>query len=211
MNPSDGRGWMQMPKPPARGLGPVLAIGSRALVTGREPGQRKVPLLDDNDSPTDVQLPVDSEVEVVAWKPRSQAGTRYLVRVIADGREGWLASDSVRARAPVPRPPRQAPVAAPPAPKARPRRPAAAAPKAAKPDAEPAKPPKREVPTREVAKRDVTKREVAKPEVTKRAVAKRETPKRVTPKRVTPKREPPKGGGPKRSAAKAKTTRKRSR
>jgi hypothetical protein len=216
MNPSDGRGWMQMPKPPARGLGPVLAIGSRALITGREPGQRKVSLLDDNDSPTDVQLPVDSVVEVVAWKPRSQAGTRYLVRVVADGREGWLGSDSVRAPAPVPRPPRQAPLREPPPAKVRARRPAPATAKPEKPEPEKATPPKREETKREEATREAAKGEVSKRETPKRETAKRETPKRETAKRrtakrATPKRGTPKRDGSKRATAKAKPTRKRSR
>lgn len=108
MMSSGGPGWVRMPRLPAKGLGPVLAVGSRALVTGREPGQRKVALLDAADMPTAKELSVDTEVEVVAWKPRSQAGTRYLVRVVASGAEGWLGTESVRRVVPAARPQRVA-------------------------------------------------------------------------------------------------------
>jgi hypothetical protein len=46
-----------------------------------------------------VQLRDGAEVEVLAWRPRGSAGTRYRVRDQADGADGWLGADELRTTA----------------------------------------------------------------------------------------------------------------
>lgn len=82
----------------------VLAIGGRATVAPRL-GGGAAPLCDENGVPTGASLETGTEVEVVAWIPRGQHGTRYRVRSVADAVEGWLDAASVQAVPPAPRRP----------------------------------------------------------------------------------------------------------
>jgi hypothetical protein len=58
-----------------------------------------VTLTDDHGNPITPTLRDGAEVEVVAWRPRGAAGTRYRVRGAGDGVDGWLAADELRAGA----------------------------------------------------------------------------------------------------------------
>jgi hypothetical protein len=71
--------------------------------------RREVVLTDDGGRSTSNQLADGVEVEIVAWRPRGAAGTRYRVQLTRGGSGGWLNASELRA-APEPDPP------APPAP-----------------------------------------------------------------------------------------------
>jgi hypothetical protein len=45
-----------------------------------------------------------TEVEVLAWRPRGSAGTRYRVRARENGSDGWLGADELRKTAVRPAP-----------------------------------------------------------------------------------------------------------
>jgi hypothetical protein len=76
------------PRPKER---PVLAVGGRAIVTGRPGG---VPLTDDAGTSAGATIPDGAQVEILAWRPR-RGGTRYRVSSL-DGRlEGWVGADSL--------------------------------------------------------------------------------------------------------------------
>lgn len=91
---------------------PVFAIGRRVLARGVGP-TGSVTLTDDAGTVLDATLRKDTEVAIIAWRPSGEA-TRYRVRAVNSGLEGWLGVDSIRGKpaAPVaPRAPSAAPVA----------------------------------------------------------------------------------------------------
>jgi hypothetical protein len=75
----------------------VFAVGLRVFVHGASDDGRPVTLTDDHGNPITPELRDGAEVEVVAWRPRGAAGTRYRVRGAQDGVDGWLAADELRA------------------------------------------------------------------------------------------------------------------
>jgi hypothetical protein len=83
---------------------PPISVGRHVFVNGApNPTERldPVPLTDDADMRTLRTLTDGEEVEVLAWRQRQPV--RYHVRCIADGAEGWVAAESLRAsRTPVP-------------------------------------------------------------------------------------------------------------
>jgi hypothetical protein len=82
--PGDGR--------PGRTL--VFSVGRRFFVNGPAGG---VPLTDDAGRDTAQRLADGTEVEIVAWRPRGRAGTRYRVQSTGEVRaEGWLGAESLR-------------------------------------------------------------------------------------------------------------------
>ena len=74
----------------------VLAVGRRVFVHGPSDGTRPVLLTDENGLPATAGLRDGVEVEVLAWRPRGSAGTRYRVCDRADGVDGWLSADELR-------------------------------------------------------------------------------------------------------------------
>ena len=117
----------RMPAVRARYGGPVLAVGHRVLVTGASQPPGRVTLTDDNGDMALATLADGVEVEILAWKPRGSAGTRYRVKCTADRTEGWLSGTSLRPLPPTKPPVRLvvAPVAAARTPETRGARPAA--------------------------------------------------------------------------------------
>ena len=84
----------------------VLAVGQRVFVHGLSDGGRPVLMTDEHGIPVTAGLRDGVEVEVLAWRPRGSAGTRYRVCDRADGIDGWLAADELRTTAmrPIPDP-----------------------------------------------------------------------------------------------------------
>ena len=82
-------------------IGPVvLAVGRHVFVNGPLDASRPVLLTDGyGKCPATVGLRDGAEVEVLAWRPRGSAGTRYRVRDQADGADGWLRADELRTTA----------------------------------------------------------------------------------------------------------------
>jgi hypothetical protein len=89
----------------------ILSVGRRAYVNCR--GRVALALDDGRNSPN--SLADGAEVEILAWRPLGNRGTRYRVRAQQDGHEGWLAAEALRQTAvPVPNEPaaQEKPVAA---------------------------------------------------------------------------------------------------
>jgi hypothetical protein len=85
---------------------PVFAVGRRMYVACPEEHPARVALTDDAGANALTSLADGTEVEILAWRPRGFAGTRYRVRSTRNGREGWLAAGSLRnARSAIPSPP----------------------------------------------------------------------------------------------------------
>lgn len=86
---------------PRSGPGPtrprlVLAVGQRAFVHSPVRHGDVVFLTNDSGIPGDAVLRDGNEIEVLAWRPRGVAGTRYRIRRCADGIDGWLGADELR-------------------------------------------------------------------------------------------------------------------
>ena len=79
-----------------RSRGPVYAVGRRVSVvaSGSYPGH--VALTDESGANPLANLPDGAEVEILAWRTSGSRGTRYRVRAIETGRDGWLAVASIR-------------------------------------------------------------------------------------------------------------------
>jgi len=87
---------------PARPVGPpraVLAVGRRVFVHATPDAARLVSLTNEHGIPGAAVLRDGTEVEVLAWRPRGSAGTRYRVCARPDGTDGWLAADELRTTA----------------------------------------------------------------------------------------------------------------
>lgn len=95
----------------------VLAVGRHVFVNGPLDAPRLVLFADEyGQCPGTVGLHDGAEVEVLAWRPRGSAGTRYRVRDQAGGADGWLAADELRTtaiRPPAEPPPAASPVTSP--------------------------------------------------------------------------------------------------
>ena len=99
--------------PPVRSTAAVLAVGQRVFVASLADGPAFVALTDDTGKNAVASLADGTEVEIRAWRPAGSDGTRYSVRSIADGVEGWLASGNLRGTlVPVLPPPSTAPARA---------------------------------------------------------------------------------------------------
>jgi hypothetical protein len=109
------RRFPMMPSGPgSRSTGPVLSVGQRVFVHCPGDPSRRVAVTDDADAVAWTAAD-GAEVEIVAWKPRGSAGTRYRVQATSDRREGWLTADALRSAkvpAPPPAPATDAPAAA---------------------------------------------------------------------------------------------------
>jgi hypothetical protein len=80
---------------------PVIAIGQRVFVNCTERGESAALFLGDETgkvlSTERVARVADGlEVEVIAWRPRGANETRYRVRVLSTGADGWLPADNLR-------------------------------------------------------------------------------------------------------------------
>jgi hypothetical protein len=79
----------------ARNALPVLSVGRRVFVHSRTES-RRVSLTDEAGNAASLSLADGVEVEIVAWRPRGSAGTRYRVVATANGAEGWVGADELR-------------------------------------------------------------------------------------------------------------------
>ena len=75
--------------------GAVIAVGRRVFVARSADGPARVTLTDDAGANALASLADGNEVEVLAWRPRG-SGTRYRVRSMRDGLEGWLGVGNLR-------------------------------------------------------------------------------------------------------------------
>jgi hypothetical protein len=73
----------------------VFAIGRHVFVACATTSAG-VMLTDDSGANAHGKLRDGTEVEIVAWRPRGTAGTRYLVRSPLHGIEGWLGVGQLR-------------------------------------------------------------------------------------------------------------------
>jgi hypothetical protein len=81
----------------------VLAVGQTVFVNCR-PGDLAVMLTDEAGDPISSVISDGAEGQVLAWRPRGSAGTRYRVRLGRDGADGWLAARQLRSTALAPAP-----------------------------------------------------------------------------------------------------------
>src|SRR5437867_1440186 len=81
---------------PARTRAPIFAVGWRAYVASPVDGPARLTVSEEADAdPNGISMADGTEVEILAWRPRSN-GTRYRVRSTRAGLEGWLAAGSLR-------------------------------------------------------------------------------------------------------------------
>ena len=80
---------------PVRTRAPIFAVGRRVYVASSGDRATRLTLTDDAGSDAPTSLADGTEVEILAWRPRS-SGTHYRVRSTRSGLEGWLAAGSLR-------------------------------------------------------------------------------------------------------------------
>ena len=99
------RGPFRPPTPRVRVA--VFAIGQRAYITGAGEGPQYATLTDDAGHTPVGSIGDGTQVAIVAWRPASGDATRYCVRVMDSGVEGWLPVRNLRSTevATVPAPP----------------------------------------------------------------------------------------------------------
>ena len=73
----------------------VFAVGGRAYAVGSGGSSAHVTLRDDNERPL-ASLKEGAEVMILAWRPGWKGTTRYCVRVMDSGLEGWLPASELR-------------------------------------------------------------------------------------------------------------------
>lgn len=92
-------------RPPTPKAPPSLGVGSRAHVMCSAGESAGVTLTDDSGTSVLTTVADGAEVEILAWRPRRGADTRYRVVSTGGGIEGWLGAKNLRPRAqPVPSP-----------------------------------------------------------------------------------------------------------
>jgi hypothetical protein len=90
------RGPLRAPAPPRIRVA-VFSVGRRVYVSSTEPSAR-VTLTDAGDRPL-ASLGDGAEVTILAWLPGWAGTTRYRVRVMESGVEGWLSVGDLRGTA----------------------------------------------------------------------------------------------------------------
>jgi hypothetical protein len=85
-------------RPSSRRALPSIAIGQRVFVNHAESRESGALFLgDETGKVISAQRVADGlEVEVVAWRPRGPNETRYRVRVLSTGADGWLPAANLR-------------------------------------------------------------------------------------------------------------------
>ena len=96
---------------PLRAGGPIFAVGRRVNVGSPAGRPARLTSTDDGAGDALTTLVDGTEVEILAWRPRS-SGTLYRVRSTRAGVEGWLAAASVCCPEPVIAPTAPRPAAA---------------------------------------------------------------------------------------------------
>jgi len=81
----------------------VLPVGRRVFVNAPDSPGRALILTDEVGRTGTQRLADGVEVEILAWKPRGGAGTRYRIHSTSPDAEGWVGAEDLRsARHPVP-------------------------------------------------------------------------------------------------------------
>jgi|RhiMetdeSRZDD1v2_1073273.scaffolds.fasta_scaffold609407_3 hypothetical protein len=73
----------------------VFAVGGRAYTVNAGGRSAHVTLTDDNERPL-ASLKEGAEVLILAWRPGWKGTTRYCVRMMDSGLEGWLPASELR-------------------------------------------------------------------------------------------------------------------
>ena len=84
------------PRSPGGTDASVLAVGRRVFVACVPFGPGRATLTDELGTKPLRTLADGTEVQIVAWRPRGAAGTRYRVRCPPDDFEGWLPARNLR-------------------------------------------------------------------------------------------------------------------
>ena len=74
----------------------MLAVGRRVFVHCSDESAGSVILTDENGTVARSSLADGVAVEVLAWRPRGSAGTRYRVRAGREGVDGWIPAVNLR-------------------------------------------------------------------------------------------------------------------
>jgi len=85
---------VRVPSPPRVRVA-VFAVGGRAYTAGAGGRAGRVTVTDDKERPL-ASLSEGAEVMILAWRPGWNGTTRYSVRVMDSGLEGWLAVGDLR-------------------------------------------------------------------------------------------------------------------
>jgi hypothetical protein len=86
---------MSAPQAARKGV-PVFAVGGRAFVACEHERAMRVVLTDGEGKGPLSSLGDGTHVGILAWRPGPGSTTRYLVRAIDSGDEGWLAVGNLR-------------------------------------------------------------------------------------------------------------------
>jgi hypothetical protein len=82
--------------PPVRIRGEVFAVGRRVYVTSKGDPSARAILMDEPDKTSLGTVDDGVEVTILAWRPGWAGRTRYRVRSILSGVEGWLLEAHLR-------------------------------------------------------------------------------------------------------------------
>ena len=99
-----GAGRAPVGRPSASKAPPAIGVGSRVLVTCHAGESDGVTLTDESGNSALTTVADGAEVEILAWRPRRGADTRYRVVATGGGVEGWLGAKSLKPRQPPPSP-----------------------------------------------------------------------------------------------------------
>jgi len=84
---------------PPRVRGAVFAVGRRVYVTASRDSPAQVTSTGDIQASALANLADGTEVEILGWRPHGSGGTRYRIRAMPDGVEGWVAVTNLRGTA----------------------------------------------------------------------------------------------------------------
>ena len=90
--------WDSTRRPPApvRKRAEVFAVGRRVYVTCKGDRAARTILMDESDKTPLATLDDGIEVGILAWRPGWAGRTRYRVRAILSGLDGWLLETDLR-------------------------------------------------------------------------------------------------------------------
>ena len=89
-------GSFRRPPPPVRVRAEVFAVGRRVYVTCKGDRSARTILMDEPGKTPLASLDDGVEVRILAWRPGWAGSTRYSVRAILSGLEGWLPASNLR-------------------------------------------------------------------------------------------------------------------
>ena len=89
-------GSFRRPPPPGRVRAEVFAVGRRVYVTCKGDRSARTILMDEPGKTPLASLDDGVEVRILAWRPGWAGTTRYRVRAVLSGLEGWLLEANLR-------------------------------------------------------------------------------------------------------------------